>query len=434
MKKIVKVTNQKGLMVSLEIKVDKETYRLTHRTYLNNYIQNSNISGFRKGKAPENVILAKYGKNIHSDVLGKLINSSLSEALLENNLSPASPHKLDIQNEGSLDTDLHFNVNFEVYPEIKMMEMSKLLIEDPEVDITDTDINDVISNIRKQNTKWEEKKGKISSKDKVIIDYLAFLDNEENKDLSRNNFTLVIDDLIQGDEATVNLFNEFYKTTKGREMGDSISFTYKMPKTFPNKGVADKDIRYEVKIKNVFTGIIPDLNAEFYKTLGLENSTDEQFKQSVSNQMKIEIERRSKSNMVASINEQLLKNMNFDIPQHMLDLENAGIEKQYKGMMKNVDDKTKVELESIALKRVKLNLIYRKIAESNNISASDDDVLQYISKSDEPNKKDILSRINEDNKMADQIKHKIIEDGIIEHVLTNCKRTKVKKNFNEIVN
>tara|TARA_B100001109_G_C18526558_1_gene318505 strand:- start:89 stop:541 length:453 start_codon:yes stop_codon:yes gene_type:complete len=150
--------------------------------------------------------------------------------------------------------------------------------------------------------------------------------------------------------------------------------------------------------------------------------------------MKIEIERRSKSNMVASINEQLLKNMNFDIPQHMLDLENAGIEKQYKGMMKNVDDKTKVELESIALKRVKLNLIYRKIAESNNISASDDDVLQYISKSDEPNKKDILSRINEDNKMADQIKHKIIEDGIIEHVLTNCKRTKVKKNFNEIVN
>ena len=103
-------------------------------------------------------------------------------------------------------------------------------------------------------------------------------------------------------------------------------------------------------------------------------------------------------------------------------------------MMRELDDKTTIELNTIALKRVRLNIIYRKIAEINKISATNQDVLSYVSQSNDPNKNEIMSKLKEDNNLANQIKHKIIEDGIINLLINKCKKSKVKMQFNEIVN
>ena len=138
--------------------------------------------------------------------------------------------------------------------------------------------------------------------------------------------------------------------------------------------------------------------------------------------------------MIASINDKLLGEITFDTPKYLLDDEVKNIRSQYEGMMRELDDKTAIELNTIALKRVRLNIIYRKIAEINKITASDEDALNYVSQSNDPKKEEILSRLREDNKLANQIKHKIIEDGIIDLLISRCKKSKVKMQFNEIVN
>ena len=66
--------------------------------------------------------------------------------------------------------------------------------------------------------------------------------------------------------------------------------------------------------------------------------------------------------MIASINDKLLSEMTFDTPKYLLDDEVKNIRKQYEGMMRELDDKTAIELNTIALKRVRLNIIYRKIS------------------------------------------------------------------------
>ena len=434
MKKVVKITKADGLLRCLNIIVDKTDYIMKYNSSLDNYTSNSSISGFRKGKAPRNVIIAKYGKNIHTDTLGFLINRSLAEVLSEKDLHPASPHQISIVDEGSTETDLQYNVEFEIYPEFKLKNIDEITIDEPDVNISSDDVMDVISNIQKQHIEWEDKNDLSDNGDKVIIDYQAFIGSSLNNELSRDNFVIIIGEEVKGDESTVNLFNLFYKNCIKQKKDTETSFDFKMPLSYPDEKISGKNITYKIKIKQVFTGIKPALNQDFYAKLGLVDSSDDEFKQSVNEQMKIELNNRIKQNMIASINDKLLGDMTFDTPKYLVEDEVKNIRKQYEGMMREVDDKTAIELNTIALKRVRLNIIYRKIAEINKISATDQDALSYISQSNDPKKNEIMAKLKEDNNLANQIKHKIIEDGIINLLIDRCKKSKVKMRFNEIVN
>ena len=434
MKKDVKIIKSERLLRSLNITVDKHDYNQKYNSSLASYINNSSISGFRKGKAPKNVILAKYGKNIHADTLGFLINQSLREVLSEEDLHPASPHQINIIQEGSTESDLQYNVEFEIYPEFNLQNIDEITIDEPDVKISSDDVMNVIANIQKQHIKWDEKTNESTEGDKVIIDYQASIDSSPNDDLSRDNFTFIIGEKVKGDESTVSLFKLFYKYCVEKKKGCEVSFDFKMPSSHIDAKIAGKNITYKIKVKQVYTGVIPPLNNDLYTKLGLANSSDDQFKQSVSEQMNIELNNRIKQNMIASINDKLLTNITFDTPAYLLDDEVKNIRNQYEGMMREVDDKTAIELNTIALKRVRLNIIYRKIAEINKISATDQDAISYVSQSNDPKKDEILSKLRDDTNLANQIKHKIIEDGIIKLLISRCKKSKVKMRFNEIVN
>ena len=434
MKKDVKIIKTERLLRSLNITVDKQDYNQKYNSSLASYTNNSSISGFRKGKAPKNVIVAKYGKNIHTDALGFLINQSLREVLSEKDLHPASPHQINIIQEGSIESDLQYNVEFEIYPEFNLKNIDEITIDEPDVSISSDDVMDVIANIQKQHIEWNEKTDESIDGDKVIIDYQAFIDSSPNNELSRDNFTFIIGEEVKGDESTIGLFKSFYKHCVKKKKDSEISFDFKMPTSYPNTEISGKNIKYKIKIKSIYSGKIPPLNTDFYAKLGLANSTDDEFKQSVNEQMKIELNNRIRQNMIASINDKLLNEITFDAPKYLLDDEVKNIRNQYEGMMREVDGKTAIELNTIALKRVRLNIIYRKIAEINKISATDQDAISYVSQSSDPKKDEILSNLRDDNNLANQIKHKIIEDGIINLLISRCKKTKVKMRFDEIVN
>ena len=433
MKKVVKIAKTQGLVRSLDITVDKEDYAKKYDSSLANYTNNSSISGFRKGKAPKNVIMAKYGKNIHTDTLGYLVNQSLAEVLSEKDLHPASPHQINIVQEGSSLTDLQYNVEFEIYPEFKLKNIEEITIDEPDVNISPNDVMEVITNIQKQHIKWDEKNDESAEGDKVIIDYQALINSSPNDDLSRDNFTFIIGEEVKGDASTVSLFKLFYKHCVKKKKGSEISFDFTMPSSYLDKKIAGTNVTYKIKIKQIFSGVVPQLNRDFYEKLGLGDSSDDEFKNSVNEQMKIELNNRVKQNMIASINDKLLAEVTFETPKYLLDNEVQNIRNQYKGMMRELDDKTAIELNTIALKRVRLNIIYRKIAEINKISATEQDALNYVGQSNDPKKDEIMSKLREDSNLANQIKHKIIEDGIINLLITRCKKSKVKMRFSEIV-
>tara|TARA_Y100000996_G_scaffold34374_1_gene24140 strand:+ start:753 stop:2057 length:1305 start_codon:yes stop_codon:yes gene_type:complete len=429
-----KVNTLDGLMRSVTIKVDKAEYINTFNQDLNKYKQTLKIDGFRAGKVPENIILKNYQQKIHIDSVNQIIESSLKEVLINNKLDNASPPELSIEKNPSFSDDLIFTAKFEIFPLFSVKNISEISIEEPNVDLNNEEVDTVIANIQKQHIKWEENTDISKSGNKVVLDYEGLIEGKSFENNQQKDFTFIIDDTVKGDSATVSLFNEFYKNTVNEKKGSEKEFQYDMPKDFPDKNIAGKKITYKIKIKNIFSGIIPELNEEFFKKFGPDNTSIKIFKDNVKKFMKVELDQKINAIKTAAINQALLDNNDFDIPKYMHKSEIQNISSQYEGMNQKIDDKIQIELDQIAAKRVKLNLIYMKITEENNLTVSDNDVYNYVSNSDPMSQDQMMKKIKEDQKYLNHIKNKVLEDVIIKMIQDKCKIIKVDKKFSEVVN
>jgi|TARA_B110000444_G_C18825014_1_gene589831 trigger factor len=429
-----KVNNLDGLKRSLSVTVDKNEYINAFNKGLGKYKTTAKIDGFRAGKVPENIIIKNYKDRIHGDAMNLLIENSLTESLLENKLDTASPPKLSITQIGSFENDLIFTAEFEIYPLFSVKKIEDIEIEQPDVEINDNDIGEVVKNIQKQHIKWEEKKSKSKAGDKIVLDYEGLIAGDIFENNKQDSFTFIIGDKVNGDSATTGLFKAFYDNTTDEEVDSEKSFQYKMPSDFSDKKIAGKTIDYKIKIKHIYEGVLPELDDDFYKKFGVENSDYEIFKDNVSKYMKVELDQKMKSIKSAAINQVLLDQNDFELPKHMLDTEIKNISSQYEGMKQKIDDKIKLELDLIARKRVKLNLIYMKLTEVYKLIISEKDVYEFISKSDPATQEQLIQKAKEDKNYLNHIKNKLLEDAIIDLIASKCRINKIKKKFLEVVN
>ena len=429
-----KVSKLGGLKRSVTITVPKDEYALVFNSNLTKYKSSAKLDGFRAGKVPEKVILKKYRDRIHSDAMNKLIEDSLMQSLLEYKLDTASPPKLSIDKAPSFNDELIFTAEFEIYPLFKVTNLSEISIEELEVAINDSDVDRVIKNIQKQHIKWEDSKDNSNSGDRVVLDYEGTIDGKEFKNNKQKDFSFIIDDDVKGDLATINLFKEFYKHCINEKVNTEKMFSYNMPKDFFDKNIAGKSINYKILIKKISKGILPKLDKEFYKKFGINNGTDKIFRDNIIKHMEHELEQKKQSLLTASINQKLLEKNDFEVPIYMIESEIKNLTNQYKGMMKEIDDKTKIDLDNVAKKRAQLNIIYMKITEENKIEIKDQEVHDFISKADTETKNNLIAKIKEDKKYLNHIKNKLMEDAIIKLIVSKCKKDMVKKSFLEVIN
>ena len=429
-----KVNKLDGLKRAITIMVPKGEYVLVFNSSLTKYKSSAKLDGFRAGKVPEKVILKKYRDRIHNDAMNKLIEDSLMQSLLEHKLDTASPPKLSIDKAPSFDNELIFTAEFEIYPLFKVTDLSEISIEELEVAIDDSDVDNVIKNIQKQHMKWEDSKDNSESGDRVVLDYEGTIDGKEFENNKQKDFSFIIDDDVKGDLATTNLFKEFYKHCINEKINTEKVFNYNMPKDFSDKNIAGKLINYKILIKKISKGTLPKLDKEFYKKFGISNGTDKIFRDNVIKHMEHELEQKKQSLLTASINQKLLEKNDFEVPIYMIESEIKNLTNQYKGMMKELDDKTKIDLDNVAKKRAQLNIIYMKITEENKIEIKEQEIHDFISKTDTETQNNLIAKIKEDKKYLNHIKNKLMEDAIIKLIVSKCKKNIVKKSFLEVVN
>jgi len=193
-------------------------------------------------------------------------------------------------------------------------------------------------------------------------------------------------------------------------------------------------IEYKINVKHVYAGIVPELNEEFYKNFGLNDSDHKTFKENVSKYMKVELDQKLKAIKSAGVNQKLLDENDFEIPEYLLETEIKNITSQYESMQQKIDDNIKTELDLIAKKRVKLNLIYMKITDENDLKVSEKDVSDFIAKSDPASQQQMIEKIQSDKNYLNHIKNKALEDVIIDYIMSKCKVSEVEKKFSEVVN
>ena len=382
------------------------------------------IKGFRKGKAPLNIVKQRFGQNALNQTLDELIKSTTNEVIKKKNLRLAIKPKVDVKNFGE-EKGLEYIMTLELIPDIKVEDIKKIKLTKFISKIDEDDFKKTLETFSKTQQNFEKKDGKkIENGDGVLLNLRPTYNNEIVKEaLIENKMTVVGEKMI---------ISEIEQKILGTKAGDKLDFICKFPVNFPDKDIAEKDVRVEIDILEVRVPQKKVLDDNFAKSMGAIDLND--FKEKIRKQMQGELDGVSKMIMKKDLIEQLDKIHKISLPQGMVKYEfdiiwNKFNDDKTKGIIDETDknrkeEDLKKEYRSIAERRVKVGLILAKIGEDQKISVSEDDLKKEIEQEilRQPDAKEQIIKFYSENSQAlASLKAPIFEQKIVEYILENIK-------------
>ena len=382
------------------------------------------IEGFRKGKAPLNIVKQRFGPNALSQTLDELIKSTTNEVIRKNNLKPAIKPKVDVKNFGE-DKGLEYIVSLELLPNFKLEDIKKIKLTKFISKVDENEYKKTLETFLQIQENFEKKdEKKVENGDGVLLNLKPTYNNKIVKEaLIENKMSIVGNKMM---------IPEIEQKILGTKAGDKLDFVCKFPRNFPDKDIAEKDIKVEIDILEVRVPQKKVLDDNFAKTMGAVNLND--FKEKLKKQMQGELDNVSKMVIKKDLIGELDKIHKINLPQGLVNYEFDNIWKQFnddksKGIIDESDknkkeEELKKEYRSIAERRVKVGLILAKIGEDNKISVSEDDLKKAIEEEilRQPDAKDQIIKFYSENSQAlASLKAPIFEQKTVNYILKNIK-------------
>jgi len=382
------------------------------------------IKGFRKGKVPLNIVKQRYGQNALNQTLDELIRSTTNEVIKKNNLKLAIKPKVDVKNFDE-DKGLEYIMTLELIPDFKVGDIKKIKLTKFISKVNEDDFKRTLETFAKTQKNFELKDGKnVENGDGVLLNLKPTYNNEIVKEaLIENKMTIVGNKMI---------IPEIENKIVGTKAGDKLDFRCKFPNNFPNKDIAEKEVRVEIEILEVRAPQKRILDDNFAKTMGATDLNN--FKERVKKQMQDELDNVSKTILKKDLIKQLDNFHKINLPQGMVNYEFDHIwkritEDKAKGIVDESDknkneNELKKEYKSIAERRVKVGLVLAKIGEINKISVADDDVKKAIEEEilRQPDAKEqIIKFYSENSEALASLRAPIFEQKVVDYILNNIK-------------
>ena len=382
------------------------------------------IEGFRKGKAPLNIVKQRFGPNALSQTLDELIKSTTNEVIRKNNLKPAIRPKVDVKNFGE-DKGLEYIVSLELLPNFKLEDIKKIKLTKFISKVDENEYKKTLETFLQIQENFEKKdEKKVENGDGVLLNLKPTYNNKIVKEaLIENKMSIVGNKMM---------IPEIEQKILGTKAGDKLDFVCKFPRNFPNKDIAEKNVKVEIDILEVRVPQKKVLDDNFAKTMGAVNLND--FKEKLKKQMQGELDNVSKMVIKKDLIGELDKIHKINLPQGLVNYEFDNIWKQFnddksKGIIDESDknkkeEELKKEYRSIAERRVKVGLILAKIGEDNKISVSEDDLKKAIGEEilRQPDAKDQIIKFYSENSQAlASLKAPIFEQKVVNYIFENIK-------------
>jgi trigger factor len=380
----------------------------------------SKLKGFRKGKAPMDVVEGIYGPEIRQDVLWDLASKSFAKLAEEKDLKIVSRPNL-IPEQIEVGKDAKFKATFEVYPEVKLSKMSKISYTNFLCEITEEDLDKTITNLQKRMSQWVPSKDKSKSGDQVKIDFVGKIEGEEFEGGTAEDFILEI--------GSKSMIEGFEDGLIGFEAGEKTELELKFPDDYGKKDLASKPVSFETEIKEVLCSKLPELNEEFFKGTGIEADNIDTFKKEVRLKLEEDLKNLINGKVKQSLFDALLKANDFEVPSSMIDSEVSNM-KQDTARRMGMDPKDLKEdlfpdetFKEEATKRVKVGILLNKIIEDKELKPEGDKVKEIIEERAK-NYKDPQQVINyfySDDEQLRNIESISLEEQVVEAIKLEAK-------------
>jgi trigger factor len=398
--------------------------------------------GFRPGKVPLKMVAAQYGYQIESDVLNDKVGQAFSQAAEENQLRVAGMPKIEPK-EDSPEGTLSFDATFEVYPEVTLPALEGIEVETVKADVTDAEIDKTIDILRKQRVHFHTKgeagehgtggDAVAANGDRVTVDFVGAIDGVEFAGGKADNYAFV---LGEG-----RMLPEFEAATIGLKVGEAKTFPLAFPEDYHGKDVAGKTAEFTITLKNLEWAHLPEVDAEFAKSLGIEDGSVEKMREDIKVNLEREVNARIKARNKEAVMEALVKNTEMDVPKVMIEQDSQRLAEQTRQDMaqRGMDVKSlpfPADLFATkAERRVRLGLILSQLVGDNNLQATQDQVKTQIEdfaqSYEDP--KEVLKYYYSDRRRLGEIEALVLEENVVNYVLGKAKVAAKDIAFDELM-
>lgn len=372
--------NKEGNEAVIKLHLDKSEFKAAINQAYKKDRKKFNIQGFRKGKAPRQIIEQRYGKGVFfEEAINILLPKYYPEAIETLELDPVSRPDIDLK-DVSLDEGVVIEAKFFVKPEVELGDYKGVEVEKVDAEVTDEMIDAEIKKVQEQNARIVTVEDRaIEDGDITTIDFVGTLDGEEFEGGKAENFELTI--------GSGQFIPGFEEQLIGANVDDEVKVEVTFPEDYQADDLAGKDVVFMVTVQGVKSKELPELNDDFAKDTS-EFDTFEEYK----NNLKEELTKSAKESADRAQRDKVIEavcdNATIDIPEVMVENEIDGMiremqqQLQYQGLSfdqflqfqgKTIED-YREDVKESAETRVKTSLTIEKIKEVEAIEVTDEDV------------------------------------------------------------
>jgi trigger factor len=369
----------------MKVEVEATTVDETFETVTRDYQRHASFPGFRPGKAPRDMVVKKYEKDIKDDVKKKLISDSYKKAVDEKKLDVFGyPDIEEIQfNRGQ---PLQFAATLETGPEFELPQYKGLPAKREALRVSDQDMDRAFQVLREQHSKFNTVDRPLQTGDVAVVNFKGTCEGKPITDLAPTAKGLTEKQGFWVDIGAQSFLPGFGDQLQGAKAGDKRTVNVDFPADFVTPQLVGKRGVYEVEVVEAKEKVLPPMDDELAKAFGAESleKLREGVRKDLENELKFKLEKSVRNQLMGK----LLSLVNFDLPATALANETRNVvynivaENQKRGISRDLIEKEKDRIFSAASQgakeRVKANFLIQKIAEKEDIKVSQEEIAQRI--------------------------------------------------------
>jgi trigger factor len=393
------------------------------------------MDGFRPGKVPMNVVTQRYGYSVHYEVMNDKVGEAFANAANEAKLRVAGQPQIT-EKDASPEGQMAFDAVFEVYPEVKIADLSSAEVKKISAEVTDTAIDKTLDILRKQRRTFAQRSQDAPAQDgdRVMVDFEGKIDGEAFAGGKADEFQFILGD--------GQMLKEFEEATRGMKAGESKTFQMAFPADYHGKEVAGKTADFMVSLKKIEAAHLPEVNEALAKSLGIADATVEGLRADVRKNLEREVKFRLLARNKQAVMDALLAKAELDLPKTSVQAEINRLMEGARADLKQrgIKDADKAPLpEDIfrpqAERRVRLGLVVAELVRSNGLQAKPEQIKAHIEELAASYEKpaDVLRWYYSDNNRLAEVEAIVIENNVTEFVLAKAIISETSMSFDELM-
>jgi len=393
------------------------------------------MDGFRPGKVPLSVVAQRYGYSVQYEVLNDKVGEAFAQASNEAQLRVAGQPRIT-EKDGAPEGQVTFDAVFEVFPEVKIADLSDAEVERMSAEVDEAAIGKTLDILRKQRRTFAQRAQTAPAEDgdRVTVDFEGKIDGEPFQGGKAEDFQFLVGE--------GQMLKEFEDAVRGMKSGESKTFPLAFPEDYHGKDVAGKTADFLVTLKKIEAANLPEVNEQFAKSLGIADGTVEGLRADIKKNLEREVKFRLMARNKQAVMDALVAKAELDLPNAAIQAEIARLLEGARADLKQrgIKDADKAEIpEDIfrpqAERRVRLGLVLAELVRANALQATPEQLKTHIDELAASYEKpeDVVRWYFGDRQRLAEVEAVVVENNVTSFVLGKAKVTDKAVSFEELM-